>query len=108
MSRRHPALATREDAFAPVIDRVDEIVAPCGHLAEGFGVMGRPVIVTGQYRRGLGYAMAPLDGRLPGGTPVIGTAARAEAHVTSAHMVPCEMPGRAGGPEFTSITALGT
>ena len=59
MSNRHPALATREDtgliiidmqdAFAPVIDGFEDVVANCGLLAEAFGVMDRPVIVTEQY-----------------------------------------------------------
>lgn len=81
MSNRHPALATREDtgliiidvqdAFAPVIDRFDEVVANCGLLAEGFGVMGRPVIVTEQYPKGLGHTVASLADRLPDGTPII-------------------------------------
>ena len=81
MSNRHPALATREDtgliiidvqdAFAPVIDRFDEVVANCGLLAEGFGVMGRPVIVTEQYPKGLGHTVPELGERLPEATPVI-------------------------------------
>ena len=81
MSGRHPALAERDDAglvivdvqeaFAPVIDAFDEVVASCGLLAEGFGVMGRPVIVTEQYPKGLGHTVAALADRLPAGTPVI-------------------------------------
>ena len=81
MSNRHPALATREDtgliiidmqdAFAPVIDGFEDVVANCGLLAEGFGVMGRPVIVTEQYPRGLQHTVGALADRLPDGTPVI-------------------------------------
>jgi nicotinamidase-related amidase len=81
MSSRHPALATREDAglvivdvqeaFAPVIDGFDDVVTACGLLAEGFGVMGRPVIVTEQYPKGLGHTVPALAERLPQGTPVI-------------------------------------
>ena len=81
MSNRHPALAARDDAgliiidvqdaFAPVIDGFDEVVANCGLLAEGFGVMGRPVIVTEQYPPGLGHTVAARAERLPDGTPVI-------------------------------------
>lgn len=82
MSNRHPALAVRDDAglviidvqdaFAPVIDGFDDVVANCGLLAEGFGVMGRPVIVTEQYPKGLGHTVQALADRLPEGTPVIG------------------------------------
>lgn len=82
MSLRHPALARREDAgliiidvqdaFRPVIDVFDAVVANCGLLAEGFGVLGRPVIVTEQYPAGLGHTVPELAKRLPAGTPVIG------------------------------------
>jgi N-acyl-L-homoserine lactone synthetase len=81
VSIRHPALARREDAgliiidvqdaFRPVIDGFDSVVANCGLLAEGFGVMGRPVIVTEQYPKGLGHTVPELAERLPEGTPVI-------------------------------------
>ena len=81
MSIRHPALARREDAgliiidvqdaFRPVIDGFDSVVANCGLLAEGFGVMNRPVIVTEQYPKGLGHTVPELAERLPEGTPVI-------------------------------------
>ncbi|MBM3664425.1 MAG: hydrolase [Actinobacteria bacterium] len=81
MSNRHPALATREDAglviidvqdaFSPVIDGFDEVVANCGLLAEGFGVMGRPVVVTEQYPKGLGHTVQALADRLPDGTPIV-------------------------------------
>jgi nicotinamidase-related amidase len=81
MSSRHPALATRDDAglviidvqeaFAPVIEGFDAVVANCGLLAEGFGVMGRPVIVTEQYPKGLGHTVPALAARLPEGTPIV-------------------------------------
>lgn len=81
MSIRHPALAHRDDAgliiidvqdaFRPVIEGFDHVVANCGLLAEGFGVMGRPVIVTEQYPKGLGHTVPELAERLPEGTPVI-------------------------------------
>lgn len=81
MTHRHPALARRDDAgliiidvqdaFRPVIDHFDEMVATCGLLAEGFGVMGRPVIVTEQYPKGLGHTVPELAARLPEGTPII-------------------------------------
>lgn len=81
MSIRHPALAGRDDAglviidvqdaFAPVIDDFEQVVANCGLLAEGFGILGRPVIATEQYPKGLGHTVGALAGRLPEGTPVI-------------------------------------
>jgi nicotinamidase-related amidase len=81
MSLRHPALARREDsglviidvqeAFRPVIEGFDAVVANCGLLAEGFGVLGRPVIVTEQYPKGLGHTVPELASRLPDGTPII-------------------------------------
>ena len=81
MSIRHPALAQRDDAgliiidvqdaFRPVIEGFDSVVANCGLLAEGFGVMGRPVIVTEQYPKGLGHTVPELAERLPEGTPVV-------------------------------------
>lgn len=81
MSIRHPALARRDDAgliiidvqeaFAPVIDGFDQVVANCGLLAEGFGILGRPVIVTEQYPKGLGRTVPELTARLPEGTPVV-------------------------------------
>lgn len=58
-------------SFRPVIDGFDSVVANCGLLAEGFGVMGRPVIVTEQYPKGLGHTVPELAERLPEGTPVI-------------------------------------
>jgi nicotinamidase-related amidase len=75
--RRHPALLRRErtglilvdvqEGFRPVIDRFDETVAACGLLAEGFGVLGRPVLVSEQYPKGLGGTVPELAGRLPEG-----------------------------------------
>ncbi|MGD9694589.1 MAG: hydrolase [Thermoleophilia bacterium] len=78
---RHPSLLGREDAglivvdvqeaFRPVIDRFDETVANVGLLAEGFGVLGRPVLVSEQYTKGLGATVPEVAGRLPEGTPRI-------------------------------------
>jgi len=72
---RHPALLRREEtglilvdvqeAFRPVIDRFDEVVANCGLLAEGFGLLGRPVLVSEQYPKGLGHTVPELAERLP-------------------------------------------
>jgi nicotinamidase-related amidase len=78
---RHPALLRREEtglilvdvqeAFRPVIDRFDEVVANCGLLAEGFGVLGRPVLVSEQYPKGLGHTVPELAERLPEGAKVV-------------------------------------
>ena len=78
---RHPALLDREraglivvdvqEAFRPVIDRFDQVVANCGLLAEGFGVLGRPVLVTEQYPKGLGHTVPELAERLPGGARLV-------------------------------------
>jgi nicotinamidase-related amidase len=78
---RHPALLDREraglivvdvqEAFRPVIDRFDQVVANCGLLAEGFGVLGRPVLVTEQYPTGLGHTVPELAERLPEGARLV-------------------------------------
>ncbi len=75
--RRHPALLRREavglvvvdvqEGFRPVIDAFDATVAACGLLAEGFGVLGRPVLVSEQYPKGLGSTVGEVAGRLPEG-----------------------------------------
>lgn len=76
--QRHPALLRRErtglivvdvqEGFRPVIDGFDRTVAACGLLAEGFGVLGRPVVVSEQYPKGLGATVPEVAGRLPEGT----------------------------------------
>lgn len=81
MTGRHPALVNRDtaallvvdvqEAFRPVIHDFDPMVANCGLVAEGFGIMGRPVVATEQYPRGLEHTVAELAARLPQGTPVI-------------------------------------
>lgn len=75
--RRHPALLRREavglvlvdvqEGFRPVIDAFDETVAACGLLAEGFGILGRPVLMSEQYPKGLGHTVEEVAGRLPEG-----------------------------------------
>lgn len=77
VTERHPAMLRRErtglivvdvqEAFRPVIDRFDETVRNCGILAAGFGALGRPVLVTEQYPRGLGRTVAELAERLTEG-----------------------------------------
>lgn len=81
VSDRHPGLLGADDtglivvdvqeAFRPVIDRFDETVANVGLLAEGFGVLGRPVLVSEQYTKGLGATVAEVADRLPAGAPRI-------------------------------------
>ena len=66
-TERHPAVLRREDtglivvdvqeAFRPVIDAFDETVRNCGILAAGFGALGRPVLVSEQYTKGLGHTV---------------------------------------------------
>lgn len=78
---RHPGLLSREstglilvdvqEAFRPVIDGFDQVVANCGILAEGFGILGRPVLVSIQYPKGLGQTVPELAERLPEGTTVV-------------------------------------
>jgi nicotinamidase-related amidase len=73
--RRHPALLRRDDtglilvdvqeAFRPVIDDFDGVVANCGLLAEGFAQLGLPVLVSEQYPKGLGHTVEELVARLP-------------------------------------------
>ena len=79
--RRHPALLERDraglilvdvqEAFRPVIDLFDEVVANCGLLAEGFGVLGRPVLISEQYPKGLGHTVPELAERLPEGARLV-------------------------------------
>jgi nicotinamidase-related amidase len=75
---RHPALLRRDstglvlvdvqERFRPVIDGFDEVAAACGLLAEGFGVLGRPVLASEQYPKGLGETVPEVARRLPPGT----------------------------------------
>lgn len=78
---RHPDLLAREqtglivvdvqEAFRPVIDRFDEVVANVGLLTEGFGVLGRPVVVSEQYPRGLKHTVGEVSERLPDDATVV-------------------------------------
>jgi nicotinamidase-related amidase len=78
---RHPALLRRaetglvvvdvQEAFRPVIDSFADVARNCGLLAEGFGVLGRPVLVSEQYPKGLGHTVEEVAGRLPEGTEVV-------------------------------------
>lgn len=72
---RHPGLLTRDgtglivvdvqEGFRPVIDGFDEMARNVGILAEGFGILGRPVLVSEQYPKGLGHTVAEVEERLP-------------------------------------------
>ena len=78
---RHPDLLRRDatglivvdvqEAFRPVIDRFDEIVANVGLLVEGFGILSRPVIVSEQYPRGLKSTVGEVAERLPDATTIV-------------------------------------
>lgn len=80
-AERHPALLGRADtglilidvqeAFRPVIDRFEAVVGACGTLAEGFGVLGRPVLASEQYPKGLGRLVPELAERLPEGARTV-------------------------------------
>jgi nicotinamidase-related amidase len=78
---RHPALLRREDTglvivdvqegFRPVIDGFDAMARNVGLLAEGFGVLGRPVLASEQYPKGLGHTVAEVAERLPEGAALV-------------------------------------
>jgi nicotinamidase-related amidase len=78
---RHPALLRREETglvivdvqegFRPVIDGFEAMAANVGLLAEGFGVLGRPVVASEQYPKGLGHTVPEVAERLPEGTATI-------------------------------------
>lgn len=54
-----------QEGFRPVIDGFDEMARNVGILAEGFGILGRPVLVSEQYPKGLGHTVAEVEDRLP-------------------------------------------
>ncbi len=60
-----------QEAFRPVIHGFDEVAAQCGLLAEGFGVLGRPVLATEQYPERLGQTVSEVAERLPEGVAPI-------------------------------------
>ena len=53
-----------QEGFRPVIDRFDEIVRNIAILTEGFAILGRPVIVTEQYPKGLGATVTEVEEHL--------------------------------------------
>ena len=78
---RHASLLRREEtgliivdvqeAFRPVIDGFESVARNCSILAAGFGILGRPVIVSEQYPKGLGRTASEIVEALPEGTPTI-------------------------------------
>ena len=54
-----------QEGFRSVIDGFDEMAHNVGILAEGFGILGRPVLVSEQYPKGLGHTVAEVEERLP-------------------------------------------
>jgi nicotinamidase-related amidase len=80
-TERHPALLRREatglivvdvqEGFRPVIDGFEAMARNCGLLAEGFGTLGRPVLASEQYPKGLGHTVSEVAERLPQGTTLV-------------------------------------
>ena len=72
---RHPQLLRRDrtglvvvdvqEGFRPVIDGFEDMARNVGILAEGFGILDRPVLVSEQYPKGLGHTVAEVEDRLP-------------------------------------------
>jgi nicotinamidase-related amidase len=81
LTGRHPGLLRRGEAglivvdmqegFRPAIDGFEAVARNCRLLAEGFGVLGAPVLASEQYPKGLGHTVAEIAEALPAGTPVI-------------------------------------
>lgn len=53
-----------QEGFRPVIEGFETIVRNIAILAEGFAIMGRPVIVTEQYPKGLGRTVPEVEEHL--------------------------------------------
>jgi nicotinamidase-related amidase len=72
---RHKDLLRRDDtglivvdvqeAFRAVMGDFDAMARNVGILAEGFGTLGRPVLVSEQYPKGLGHTVTEVEERLP-------------------------------------------
>ena len=72
---RHPQLLRRDqtglvvvdvqEGFRPVIDGFEDMTRNVGILAEGFGLLDRPVLISEQYPKGLGHTVAEVEDRLP-------------------------------------------
>lgn len=48
----------------PVIDRGPEVIEQCGRLLDGANALGMPILVTEQYRKGLGVTVPALQPRV--------------------------------------------
>jgi nicotinamidase-related amidase len=76
-TERHEALLRRDatglivvdvqEAFRPAIDGFDGMARGCGILAEGFATLGRPVLASEQYPKGLGRTVPEVAEHLPDG-----------------------------------------
>jgi nicotinamidase-related amidase len=76
-TERHEALLRRDatglivvdvqEAFRPAIDGFDGMARGCGILAEGFATLGRPVLASEQYPKGLGRTVPEVAEHLPEG-----------------------------------------
>ena len=55
-----------QEAFRPVIEGFDDVVANAAILAQGARVLGIPIVVTEQYPRGLGETVPELAAHLDG------------------------------------------
>lgn len=53
-----------QEGFRPVIAGFDELVRNIRILADGFATMGRPVIITEQYPKGLGSTVPEVEERV--------------------------------------------
>jgi nicotinamidase-related amidase len=60
-----------QESFRPVIDGFESMARNVGLLAEGFGVLGRPVLASEQYPKGLGHTVPEVADRLPEGTVMV-------------------------------------
>lgn len=60
-----------QEGFRPVITGFDELARNVAILAEGFGILGRPVIVSEQYPKGLGRTVPEVEESLPAFTEQI-------------------------------------
>ena len=54
-----------QEAFRGVIDGFDDMTRNVGILAEGFGILDRPVLISEQYPKGLGHTVPEVEDRLP-------------------------------------------
>ena len=60
-----------QEAFRPVIDSFDVVARNCAILAAGFEILGRPVLVSEQYPKGLGATVSEIADVLPHGTQIV-------------------------------------